>query len=88
MAQVGMSVLCGSAVEIRVMGWRLFSTTLQNAFGNGKDSKMRDMMLLGAIRMTNILLSLVTLKYISASFSRKWILQLITGIQELNGLQH
>ncbi|RHY33886.1 hypothetical protein DYB32_003271 [Aphanomyces invadans] len=77
--QVAMSVVCGVLVEVRGVGTEKFANDLYRAFAWPSSSKqddqalprsrLKDMASLGCVRIINIVLDLVALKYISVSLA-------------------
>lgn len=70
LAQLGMSVVCGFASEIYLVGWGACKTGLKYATQNG----LKDMLLLGGVRILTVMLGLTALKYIAVSFTRSYSL--------------
>ncbi|ETV94238.1 hypothetical protein H310_11916 [Aphanomyces invadans] len=78
--QVAMSVVCGVLVEVRGVGTEKFANDLYRAFAWPSSSKqddqalprsrLKDMATLGCVRIINIVLDLVALKYISVSLAQ------------------
>lgn len=73
LAQLGMSVVCGFASEIYLVGWGACKTGLKFATQNG----LKDMLLLGGVRILTVMLGLTALKYIAVSFTRSYSLLLV-----------
>jgi hypothetical protein len=67
-AQLGMSVICGFASETYCVGWIVCKQGLQKVIQHG----LKDMVLLGGVRILTVLFGLTALKYISVSFTRKY----------------
>jgi solute carrier family 35, member E2 len=65
-AQLGMSVVCGIASELYLVGWVVCLGGLAKVMRDG----LQDMVILGGVRILTILLGLTALKYISVSFTR------------------
>ncbi|GLD99256.1 hypothetical protein PINS_up007974 [Pythium insidiosum] len=61
-----MSVACGVASEVYIGGWALCLAGLRAMLRDG----LKDIALLGAVRILTVLLSLTALKYIAVSFSQ------------------
>ncbi|KAJ0409946.1 hypothetical protein P43SY_005840 [Pythium insidiosum] len=64
--QLGMSVACGLASEVYIGGWPLCLAGLRAMLRDG----LKDIALLGGVRILTVLLSLTALKYIAVSFSQ------------------
>lgn len=66
LAQLGMSVICGLTSEVYLVGWSVCKTNMRKLLGDG----LKDMVILGAVRILTVLLGLTALKYIAVSFTR------------------
>lgn len=69
LAQLGMSVLCGLASEVSLVGWDACKASARKLLRDG----LKDMVVLGAVRILTVLLGLTALKYIAVSFTRTWL---------------
>ncbi|KAF0687561.1 Aste57867_20680 [Aphanomyces stellatus] len=74
LVQLGMSVICGVAVEIRAVGTTAFVSELQTSFAvvakGDNSTRLKDMLSLGFVRILNLLFDLVALKYIPVSLAQ------------------
>jgi hypothetical protein len=69
LAQLGSSVVCGLASEVYLVGWVACKNgVLKVIYGGG----LKDMIVLGGVRILTVLLGLTALKYIAVSFTRAW----------------
>lgn len=69
LAQLGVSVLCGLASEVSLVGWDACKSGVRKLLRDG----LKDMVVLGAVRILTVLLGLTALKYIAVSFTRTWV---------------
>lgn len=72
LAQLGMSVICGLMSEVYLVGWVVCKTNMRKLLRDG----LKDMVILGAVRILTVLLGLTALKYIAVSFTRTYIYML------------
>lgn len=68
-----MSVVCGLMCEVFMVGWPICVDGLRNVMNHG----LKDMVVLGAVRILTVLFGLTALKYIAVSFTRKLALDFI-----------
>ncbi|TYZ62360.1 hypothetical protein PybrP1_001859 [[Pythium] brassicae (nom. inval.)] len=66
LAQLGMSVFCGLASEVSLVGWDACRASARKLLRDG----LKDMIVLGAVRILTVLLGLTALKYIAVSFTQ------------------
>ncbi|KAF1331157.1 Drug/metabolite transporter, partial [Globisporangium splendens] len=66
LAQLGMSVVCGLVSEVYLVGWAVCKTNMLKCLREG----LKDMVILGGVRILTVLLGLTALKYIAVSFTR------------------
>lgn len=67
LAQLGMSVVCGLASEVYLVGWEACKRGMLKVINGGG---LKDMVVLGGVRILTVLLGLTALKYIAVSFTR------------------
>lgn len=66
MAQLGTSVLGGLITELALVGWSGSKVGIRRVWNDG----LKDIVVLGIIRVATILFGLTALKYINVSFTR------------------
>ncbi|DBA00916.1 TPA: LOW QUALITY PROTEIN: hypothetical protein N0F65_006116 [Lagenidium giganteum] len=66
LAQLGMSVVCGFGSEMYLVGWVVIRQGLRQLMREG----LKDMIVLGAVRILTVLFGLTALKYIAVSFTQ------------------
>lgn len=66
LAQLGMSVVCGLVSEVYLVGWVVCKANMLKCVREG----LKDMVILGGVRILTVLLGLTALKYIAVSFTR------------------
>lgn len=76
LAQLGSSVVCGLASEVYLVGWEACKNGIRKVISGGG---LKDMVVLGGVRILTVLLGLTALKYIAVSFTREWIVLLAYG---------
>ncbi|TMW62452.1 hypothetical protein Poli38472_005070 [Pythium oligandrum] len=66
LSQLGMSVVCGLISEVYLVGWVVCLAGLRKVMNDG----LKDMVILGGVRILTVLLGLTALKYIAVSFTQ------------------
>lgn len=66
LAQLGMSVVCGVVSEVYLVGWIVCLDGFRKLLRDG----LKDMLILGGVRVLTVMFGLIALKYIAVSFSQ------------------